>query len=255
MWHFLDDDYVLTVPEPCDPSDMSPPHSHHALQLSVALGEPLCWSIAEQAPRSAAALLVAPDVPHHVVGGAALMCEPESELGRRLLGRLQGKTHVVLDDPALARLGRALLAPNPDADDLSARVTAAIDAMTADCAPAPPLDARVRLVIERLRKSDGCSPTLAELAREVNLSPGRLRHLFVQEVGLPIRKYVLWLRSIEALRAIMETPSSLSAAAHKSGFADHAALSRTHRRFFGRTPSQFTRDRVVERASGEDATA
>jgi AraC-like DNA-binding protein len=253
MWHFFDDDYVLTVPEPCDPSDMSPPHSHHALQLSVALREPLRWSIAEQAPRSAAALLIAPDVPHHVVGGAALMCEPESELGRRLLGRLSGKTHVVLDDPALARLGRALLAPNLDADDLSARVTAAIDAITADFAPAPPLDARVCLVIERLRNG-GSSPRLAELAREVNLSPGRLRHLFVQEVGLPIRKYVLWLRSIEALHAMMETPSSLSAAAHKSGFADHAALSRTHRRFFGRTPSQFTRDRVVRRASGEDAT-
>jgi AraC-like DNA-binding protein len=52
----------------------------------------------------------------------------------------------------------------------------------------------------------------------------------------------------------VEMPSSLSAAAHQSGFADHAALSRTHRRFFGRTPSQFTRDRFVRRESAEDAT-
>ena len=77
--------------------------------------------------------------------------------------------------------------------------------------------------------------TLDELAAVANLSPGRLRHLFVGETGMTVRLYILWLRFQRAWELIGEG-SSLSAAAHGAGFSDAAHLSRTSRRMFGAPP-------------------
>lgn len=73
--------------------------------------------------------------------------------------------------------------------------------------------------------------TLQQVAVAVHLSPSRLRHLFVQETGTTYRGYVLWLRSNRAVVAMMEG-GRWTEAAHESGFADSAHLSRTFRRMF-----------------------
>jgi AraC-like DNA-binding protein len=69
-----------------------------------------------------------------------------------------------------------------------------------------------------------------------HLSPGRFRHLFVEETGMPLRTYVLWRRLLQVWNLLMQG-QSLSEAAHAVGFADSAHLSRTSRAMFGTTPS------------------
>src|SRR3712207_8098417 len=54
----------------------------------------------------------------------------------------------------------------------------------------------------------------------------RYRHLFVAEIGLPYRGYVLWLRLGRAVD-VFAAGGSLTDAAHAAGFADSAHLSRT----------------------------
>jgi AraC-like DNA-binding protein len=76
---------------------------------------------------------------------------------------------------------------------------------------------------------------LNELAEVANLSPGRFRHLFVDETGMTVRLYILWLRFERAWELIGDG-SSLSSAAHGAGFSDAAHLSRTSRRMFGAPP-------------------
>ncbi len=66
----------------------------------------------------------------------------------------------------------------------------------------------------------------------VNLSPSRFRHLFIKEVGLAFRPYVLWLRLGRAVEAFA-AGETLTAAAYRAGFADSAHLSRTFRRMYG----------------------
>jgi len=58
----------------------------------------------------------------------------------------------------------------------------------------------------------------------VSLSPGRTRHLFVQQTGLSFRTYLLWLRLDRAV-ALFAEGASLTAAANAAGFADSATFS------------------------------
>ena len=70
------------------------------------------------------------------------------------------------------------------------------------------------------------------LAAQVSLSLSQLERLFGEQVGLSVRRLVLWRRLRLAL-AIALAGNSLTDAAHAAGFADSAHFSRTVRSMFG----------------------
>ncbi len=101
-------------------------------------------------------------------------------------------------------------------------------------------DPRVLGAIELIRARIGGPVSLADLGRELNISPSRLRHLFVDEVGLPFRTYVLWQR---LHRVFDQRPGeTLTEAALAAGFADAAHMTRTFRRMLGMAPSALQRE-------------
>jgi AraC-like DNA-binding protein len=99
-----------------------------------------------------------------------------------------------------------------------------------------PRDARVEQVLRILKARYLDAPPAGELAAAVGLSEVRLVHLFSQQMGLPIRRYVLWLR-LRAVAYWLGAGCSLTEAAHAAGFADSAHMSRTFRGMFGLAPS------------------
>ena len=108
--------------------------------------------------------------------------------------------------------------------------------------------------VVRARAALGSAPDrrlpLAELAARVALSPSRLAHLLRPELGLPARRYLLWLRLRDAVGELTRGVS-ITAAAHAAGFADAAHFTRTFRRMLGFTPSaalrvsQFVQDALA----------
>lgn len=50
-----------------------------------------------------------------------------------------------------------------------------------------------------------------ELAHLVNLSENRLAHLFKEQTGTPIRRYLLWLKLREAIKIILQGESFTTA--------------------------------------------
>jgi AraC-like DNA-binding protein len=104
------------------------------------------------------------------------------------------------------------------------------------------LDRRVREVLRVLKEDIHANLTAADLAARVGLSEGRLIHLFTDEMGLPMRRYALWLRLREAFLTLAEG-SSLTEASHRAGFSDSAHMSRTFRGMFGIPPSFFQEGR------------
>ena len=90
--------------------------------------------------------------------------------------------------------------------------------------------------MEFIRQKLDTPITLAEVAAASSLSPGRFRHLFVAETGMPLRTYLLWRRFLRVWGLLMRG-DSLSAAAHAAGFADAAHLTRTSHTMFGLAPS------------------
>ena len=88
-----------------------------------------------------------------------------------------------------------------------------------------------------LRETPELRMRLVHLSTAVALSPSRLSHLFREQVGLPIRRFLLWLRLREALSAVARG-ESLTTAAHAAGFSDAAHFTRTFRRMLGIAPSE-----------------
>ncbi len=100
------------------------------------------------------------------------------------------------------------------------------------------LDYRIKDVIRYLKTLEELPPkiSLASLAKMASLSPDRFRHLFAQEMGLSIRRYLLWLR-VRKIGYLLQKGFSLTDAAHDAGFTDSSHFSKTFKQNFGISPS------------------
>lgn len=95
-----------------------------------------------------------------------------------------------------------------------------------------PLPERLQAVLRQMDDHLLEKLSAAELARHVHTSVSHLQRLFDSQLGVSIRRMVLWRRLRLALMLAMQG-SSLTEAAHAAGFADSAHLSRTLRSMFG----------------------
>jgi AraC-like DNA-binding protein len=104
----------------------------------------------------------------------------------------------------------------------------------------PRYDPRIAQVLEILKAAMPEAPSAQQLGERVGLSEGRLIHLFSEQVGVPLRRYVLWLR-IRHVVFCLALQRNLTDAAHEAGFADSAHLTRVFRSMFGMAPSHILR--------------
>jgi AraC-like DNA-binding protein len=88
--------------------------------------------------------------------------------------------------------------------------------------------------------------TVEQLAETVYLSPSRLMHLFPEQIGIPIRKYILWQRLRHALLKLA-IGKSITEAAYSAGFTDSPHMNRAFKANFGITPSKiFKNSRFIQ---------
>ncbi len=98
-------------------------------------------------------------------------------------------------------------------------------------------DARLLIAIDFINQYISKTIKVIDIARHVSLSESRLRHLFTEQVGIPLTKYILWVRVKVALREMLKPGVTLSDAAYQAGFTDHSHFTRTFKRMFGVSPS------------------
>ena len=116
------------------------------------------------------------------------------------------------------------------------------------------IDCRRRLGVERSRPAwltavrdriHATAPArvrLADLAVEADVHPSHLSETFRRVFGTTISGYVERLRLERAVRDLAGTDDSVARIAVRSGFYDHAHLTRAFRRATGSTPSAFRRE-------------
>lgn len=210
-------------------------HRHHALQIGVAL-EPGLWVGQGEELEPCFGFGVYPNVPHQVSAGGVRLVSVWSErdgVGSEVSGLK------VFAQPALKGLQAKLEGLKPHTlDCFSARKL--LDEVLA-LAGTPPvaatLDPRVLAVMQAARTQVLEPRPIAELTRQSGLSAGRLRHLFREQVGLSLQRYLLWQRLFQALE-LASGGLSLTEAAHAAGFADSSHLTRAYRETFGLKPSE-----------------
>jgi AraC-like DNA-binding protein len=208
-------------------------HSHHALQLAISFDEPLELTLDDRQV-GARAVLVGSGVPHAFqTEGRRIfyaLIEPHSATGFALAHRT---AHVA---------GRDLTEVLPIGEAPAAEPDALIDytcRMLGLLAPqpmAPPLSEPVISALAYLDATLDHPPRLVQAARAAHISPSRLTHLFSEQVGIPFRRFALWLRLRRAAEHVWRT-RSLTEAAHAAGFSDLAHFSRVCRATFGVAPT------------------
>ncbi len=217
-------------------------HAHHALQVAIALeGQLRFMSPVDGVWLDCAGAVIASNHPHAFDGRNApslahLFVEPQSLAGRVLTERFAAAHGIcLLDGSILATVARCLSATyraSREPADLIAAAEEVIRTLTDGVEAPGPADRRILLALDYLRDNLGGPISLPNVAAVVHLSPSRFRHLFVHEMGLAFRHYVLWLRLQRAVEAFA-AGESLTTAAYRAGFADSAHLSRTFRRMYG----------------------
>lgn len=217
-------------------------HAHHAIQLTISLGGWFRLGTADAHVRGDA-VAVAADT-KHIFEAEGLMAfvfvDPESQAGRVISQRLFAGGALAAIPPGMLgdfreRITAAYAAPVRNDAALVEQSCALLTRLGADAAAEEP-DARIRKVIDWAARQIEGPVGLSDAVTVSGLSASRLRHLFVEQTGLPFKTYLLWLRLTRAVEAYA-SGASLTHAAHQAGFSDSAHLSRTFRRMFGIPPA------------------
>ena len=198
-------------------------HAHHAVQVIASAQAVTVRCDAEVLVGST--VTIPSDHSHEIVSsGLATMVfvDADSTAGRRL--NADGEP-VVGHTPIVPLAGRS--------QRVVETVLAAVDPqMVAEPAPVTPEIATVLAALA----DDPDAGTLAGFAAHAGMSPSRFSQRFAREVGLPLRSYRRWMRMVHAIEAL-SGGATLTAAAHRAGFADSAHLSHTFRDHFGLAPT------------------
>jgi len=224
------------------------PHAHHVIQVTFALTGQIAIDgergrvegDGESGWESGGAIAIAPSALHAFEGTgliAHLFIASDGKAGRQIARGLFSKGPLASvparqlgDFPA--RLRATFEDPRHTDDDLRALGRSMIARLASEGARPEAPDPRIAGLLAWVAPRLAEPLRLDEAAAFIGLSPGRARHLFVQQTGLPFRTYLLWLRLMHAVE-LYAGRASLTEAAHGAGFADSAHLSRTFRRMFG----------------------
>ncbi len=201
-------DYGLIVGE----LGRTAPHAHYAHQLMVCPGAPITVSLQGQVT-SAHRLFIPSRQTHAIL-------------------ETQGEVSVLYAEPAVFDLAPLLH------QDLSLEALRRLPRRSLD-------DPRLERALAALDQQLTGKVSAQALAQAAHLSLSQLERLFCDQLGLPVRRLVLWRRLRIALQLAL-AGGTLTEAAHGAGFADSAHFSRTMKQLFGVTAAASLRQLDVQ---------
>jgi transcriptional regulator GlxA family with amidase domain len=103
---------------------------------------------------------------------------------------------------------------------------------------ASPRDRRIQVAIGLLRSDLVQSGRVSLIAKRLNISTSRLRHLFKEELGLPPSRYLKLARLQAAHRLLLESFLSVKEVTTAVGIVDVSHFVRDYKQLYGETPTQ-----------------
>jgi AraC-like DNA-binding protein len=188
------------------------PHAHYADQLMCSKGAPITVSLDGQV--TTAHRLFIPSRQTHAIL------------------ETQGEVSVLYAEPAVFDIAPLLQ------QDLSLEALRQLPRRSLD-------DPRLERALAALDQQLNGKVSAQALAQAAHLSLSQLERLFAHQLGLPVRRLVLWRRLRIALQLAL-AGGTLTEAAHGAGFADSAHFSRTMKQLFGVTAAASLRQLDVQ---------
>ncbi len=219
-------------------------HAHHALQVAFGLNKPFVLETPEKS-FECRSVVIAPDQAHRFHGAgdeqAIILVDPQSTISQGVeAGICRGSGVKEFDiatlSPFVEQLGPSL-EQYRGCDQMKALCWGILSRLTGCSVTSVIIDSRIGMALNFIKEQPERKVPLYLIAQTVGLSESRLVHLFKEQIGIPIRRYLLWLRLVQAIDHLFSN-GSLTRAAHEAGFADSAHFARTFREMFGVTPSE-----------------
>jgi AraC-like DNA-binding protein len=222
-----------TIPEP-------KLHGYHMIEILIGNKRPVNL-ITENGTYEDYVLLVRPDILHAATDiekeMVIIIMDPESDLALKLAAKYLGNKDVV---PLTIKRDMRVIKnyfDNPTVENAVKIYNSVINSLKLSDDIKIHKDQRVLKTVDYIRNLEIKKVSTKEIAKYVGLSEGRLIHLFKDQVGIPIRRYLLWRRINDAVYAHI-CGSSPTCAAHAAEFADYAHLSRNFSMMFGNSLSE-----------------
>lgn len=100
------------------------------------------------------------------------------------------------------------------------------------------MDPRVLKVVDHIESNPHLHLQLEQLAKSMNMSSSRLRHIFTAEVGVSPKQYLRTIRLELAKHLVESTYLNVKEVMTKVGFNDESHFVRDFEKAFGLTPSR-----------------
>lgn len=231
-------------------------HNHFAATLVVALRGRFRVALGDRVLGRCPAVLIGPNrsfsihAPHADV--LIFNQDPDVEGFPALASRLQGRDYRRLDPHLFEPLRdefEELMRGTLACTEAAAVFETVLGILNPRARPAPAhgseFDPRVREVVRTLRRRRPHSIHVPELADAVDTSTDRLMRLFGRQLGLPIRRFLLWLKLRDAM-SLLQRGGNLTYIAQDAGFYDSAHLIRTTAGMYGVRLAGFNDTRFVQ---------
>ena len=110
-----------------------------------------------------------------------------------------------------------------------------------------PEDKRVAESINFIEENDlEYQHLISKLTSRVYLSSSRLSHLLKDQIGISIKKYLVWNRLRQAINLYLNEKTSLTEVSLESGFFDQAHLTNSFKNVLGVSPSKAYNSRILQ---------
>jgi len=201
-------------------------HFHQCFQVVVSLKKPIDSVIDGMPYQGLCGFFVNQYIPHscRAEDSPALVyfIDAESYQGWQLKNMLDGRPFLAID-----------AIPEVTDKDMVSFSAALLAGWLPGMAGPRPVDMRIWEALAYIDSQLDEPLVLEEVAGRVFLSTERLRHLFVQEMGVAFSQYVLWKRIKHVIFLVLQKGLPMAVASVQSGFTDQAHFTRIFRRTFG----------------------
>jgi AraC-like DNA-binding protein len=220
-------------------------HRHHVLQIEIGITTSFRLQI-DGGSYDYRLVIIAPNIPHqvddHNEWQLMLHIDPESQAAKKLAtAHLKDHRFKEIDfnsvKPLLPEIKSYVHRTHPckNAKNLFDKIVSCL--LNSPIEP-PPIDHRIKSALKIVRRLPVKKISTKEIAKAVCLSESRFTHLFKYQMGIPFRRYLLWLRLRDAVEQVFDG-MSFTDAAHHAGFSDSAHLSRTFKQMSGMTLTDY----------------
>lgn len=219
-------------------------HSRCVLQIFLSFDEPLQITVGDR-PVCGKCIIVDKDVPHSIRSGGTKrlfgLVEPISSFASDLSRKIGGD-YLICDTKKIGEIqqqaAKLLLVKDQQQYVTFIQIFSSYLGIERE---EKILDGRISELLNLLQTCDCYDHTIDSFAEKVALSPSRLSHLFREQIGVPLKSYILFHQLEKAFTAIL-SGKNITEAAMLAGFDSPSHFAATVKKWMGMSVSSSVKD-------------